>query len=878
VTGAREDGASDGPVSQRTARRANGLSRPAISPLLWVAVSAWAGSLLGGELSLAAWMRSDPRIVAAGAAVALLGVLFAVATRRARAALLVGVVGVAAAVALLHGAWLADSAARLDARGVADWTATVAGDPIAGPFGVSVRVRLDAAPWGMTALVNWPKAEHPPAYGERVVVSGRMRATPRMAASATAFRRGELVRISPWRVRTVGWAAAPLGPIASWRASSLARLDGVGLPGAQTLKAMLFAVAPTGEGATTLENAKTAGVAWAVTASGLHLGALVILLERIAALLGCGRRGRAAVTLGGVVAMLVATGLRLSFARAAFAAAAGAMGRAAGRRRDGTAALGAVVTVLILIDPSAAYDVGLLLGSVAVLSIAVLGPLAAKWLMPVAGRSLSRVAGPSVAAQVAVAPLAASLFGGVALLGPLVLLGSAPLVSGAVLAGFAGCVLGAVLPCAGGALLTAGSVLSEGAGRLWAAAAGLTPAFVVTPSVPWWIVPVWVGTAVALWARWPSPRRAGRVRAVAVLAALAFCATLLHAPGFSAGIDVLDVGQGDAILVRDGAHTLLVDAGPDPVVLRRALARAGVRSLDGVVITHAHADHDGGLPGLAGIARPAWIGVPDVADRSVDDLARACASRADAVVRLRRDMVWKVGETTVRVLWPRGGERGLSANDTSVVLLLERSGRWALLLGDAEEQAQRGVQEVWSRPVEFLKVAHHGSPNGNVPQALAVWRPRLAFISVGKGNTFGHPSAKALDSLAEVGAVVRRTDQEGDLIWDPAAPDTSASRPDAARMWRPGLRLLCDNRCPEQPFGGSADPDRWTDLWHPATWPISSPCISSMGPRSCCSSVPRSGCATVSPLWLTSTSTSRRSMATRPPPRTSSTLPTPCRS
>jgi competence protein ComEC len=115
------------------------------------------------------------------------------------------------------------------------------------------------------------------------------------------------------------------------------------------------------------------------------------------------------------------------------------------------------------------------------------------------------------------------------------------------------------------------------------------------------------------------------------------------------------------------------------------------------------------------------------------------------------------------VVWPRRiieGE-GSAPNNASIVMLVDTLGVRLLLLGDVEPPAQRALLTTWAAgPVDVLKVAHHGSAYQS-PQLLAAVRPRVALISVGAGNDYGHPARRTLRALRRLGAVVRRTDRDG---------------------------------------------------------------------------------------------------------------------
>jgi competence protein ComEC len=258
-----------------------------------------------------------------------------------------------------------------------------------------------------------------------------------------------------------------------------------------------------------------------------------------------------------------------------------------------------------------------------------------------------------------------------------------------------------------------------------------------------------------------------------------FVAALVPQPAGRLRISVLDVSQGDAILVEssDGPR-MLVDGGSDPdLLVRRLDERIPMwdRRLDLVVLTHPHEDHAGGLAGLMPRYRvSAFLETGLESDGAGVRELRAAAARSGAVhVRLAQGDVLALGPARVDVVWPprslvANGELSTNreVNATSIVLAIRLGQQRALLMGDLEEDRDRQLVEALGGPDgpwDLLKVAHHGSATATSQTLLDAIQPRLAAISVGADNDHGHPAPGLLERLQRSGAATWRTDAQGTL-------------------------------------------------------------------------------------------------------------------
>lgn len=230
-------------------------------------------------------------------------------------------------------------------------------------------------------------------------------------------------------------------------------------------------------------------------------------------------------------------------------------------------------------------------------------------------------------------------------------------------------------------------------------------------------------------------------------------------------IRFLDVGQGDAVLLREGERTVLVDAGPADRVVAR-LRELGVESIDLLIASHNHADHIGGMDAvLDSIPVGSYMDNGHPATTRIQErvLARVEEGGVRYLEATPREI--SLGETLLRVIPAPEGVKGDEQNNRSITLLVERGEFRALLTGDSEVELLNALLAAAAAPdVDVLKAAHHGSRNGVTPAWLARTRPEVVVVSVGAGNSYGHPHEAAMRYYCAGGRRVYRTDLHGDVV------------------------------------------------------------------------------------------------------------------
>jgi competence protein ComEC len=532
----------------------------------------------------------------------------------------------------------------------------------------------------------------------------------------------------------------------------------------------------------TIDDFRRSGLSHLLAVSGQNVALLALLAMPVLAALGMPLRTRLVWLLGLIAVYVPLTGAGPSIQRAGLMGGLSVLATLAGRRTSRLYALVFAAVVLLAVEPRIAADVGWQLSFAAVLGIlifaaplrAVLGNQfgAGGWRRP-----LIEGAAMTLAATIATAPLTAFHFEAISTLTLFANLLALPAVAPAMwlgmLAAAAGQVPGSpveILNAVNALLLAYIAQVAAWCGRpSWAylhlrlGAVGLIAAYAAIAATAILIACLPVRRRVP--PRGRMPRRAALVPVLLVAALLwptSGGSGQVLGPPAGLRVSVLDVGQGDAILLQPGAApALLVDGGPPDGMLGEKLRDAGVDRIGAAIVTHAESDHAAGIRELLGTmpVGQVLLGAPDPVT-----LAAAAAAGVPGG-RLVRGSELRSGRLRLDVLWPpaellAGSARGEDPNRLAIVLRA-RWGRFSMLL-TADAEAESVPLE--PGPIDVLKVAHHGSEDAGLAALLDRLRPRLAVISVGADNPFGHPTPAVLAALAQRGIRTLRTDRDGTIV------------------------------------------------------------------------------------------------------------------
>lgn len=739
--------------------------RPSVPMLLWAACGLWVGIAIAEAISWRTWVQGSSAL---GPVAGVMTCGLAVLVLSARRASVVAVITLALLVGIADGAlfWASWRAVceRAGQAGSAQWVADATSDPRRGPFGWAGEASIGGATvTAWRVRVGWP--DEPPEAGQRVGFFGIVRAPGPDRWGRRDHRAGIIGSVSARVVRRMGWSPGVRGAVGPWRLAGIRLLRGVSGPGADLTAGVVLGDRRRLADTPADSDFRTCGLTHLVAVSGSHLVVVAAVGGWLMGLLRVRPTVRTAVVATLVGAYVVASGVQPSAVRAWLMACVVASAGLGGRRSDATGALAGAACLLLVLWPPSAFDLGFQLSVASVLGLVLFSSYAASWVECALPRRASVLAEPlamTLVAQAATLPLTVPVFGVVSLIAPVANLVCGPIVGAMLIPGLVGVFAGMVIPGCGEALLSVSAALGASAAEI-AGYLARTPSAAVSIGAPAVALTALAASASAwLWLKWPAASR-GRARLGALACSFAVVAVAAGTPApATTSVTVMDVGQADAVLVRDGGHAVLVDAGADAQSLRAALRRQSVRTLDAVALTHMHADHVGGLDALSGTVR---VGRYMCAAGSETDLGATAAVRAP-VVGMIAGQVIECGSLRLHVIAPAAPAADGSANESSLIVVVEGSGRRVLLTGDAES----GVLEPLARTgaigdLDVLKVGHHGSAEAVSEPLLTLTRPEAAAISVGAGNRFGHPKRETLETLAASGVSVARTDQRGDLTY-----------------------------------------------------------------------------------------------------------------
>ena len=556
---------------------------------------------------------------------------------------------------------------------------------------------------------------------------------------------------------------------------------------------------------------RRSGTVHVLAVSGLHVGFVGLMAFALLRSLRAPPMVAKLLIIPCLAAFVMLVGLRPSVVRASIMAGVMITAWAAERRPNPVNTLGLAAVSILLVRPGSLFDAGFGLSFGAAGGIITIFPvlrprLAALERAGRAGRFLADSLSVSASAQLGVAPVAVAAFGQLSLVAPLANLAAVPLAAFSV--------------ASGAAMLAAGPlprVADIFAGAAWASLSGLSAVATAAGgavgaarvATRFWPVPGMLALGLAALGPPGSRRRRLRrtVSGVCLSSAVAVGLALsLFGPGRSAPrMIVFDVGQGDSILVElPGGRAILIDAGKAwggasggdaaTSAVLPYLRRSGIHRLDALVVTHGHLDHYGGAASVMNECRPDALILPRGYEASLALVRTAGAARSlgiPVVETSTGDTLLSCGGNAFTVLSPppgRGG-RPTNENNRSVVVRVKMGPASALLTGDIEREVESalvgagGEEHERARPcignagracrtdrraIEnlVLKVPHHGSSSSSTRPFLDAVRARIAIVSVGEGNRYGHPDSAVVDRLRATGAFVLRTDRDGAVLVD----------------------------------------------------------------------------------------------------------------
>ncbi|MBQ9020724.1 MAG: DNA internalization-related competence protein ComEC/Rec2 [Eggerthellaceae bacterium] len=747
------------------------VQKPALTPLFFCAAALWASCAAGLVVLEAITGAGLHAFGFAGLAVAIVCAVLLVRRGLSSVVLLVlgaGLGMMCACVGALHMHLAQDIAHR---NGLTQYRFQIVEDVHESEYGrYSIAIASDEAGNSFRVRVNLP-ADSDALCWDVFYKQCSIRA-PSQAAQSYYWRKGCVGSITPYDL-DLRKPKGPLGLIAHIREAGLSEYQSSSGEGVLLLRSIAFGDRGSLFASPFYGTVKRCGLAHIVAVSGAHLSIAVAALALLLQILRFPKRLSICFQAVFVVAYVLFTGAPHSAVRACAMVLCLLFAFFGKRRNMALNSLSVCIIVFLALQPQLALSTSLALSAAATLGIVLFSGYFSWWIYTFlnCARPLCEILGMTFAALFCTLPITVSLFGQLSFIAPLSNVLVAPVFAilcvGGMLAAVLSALFHAPLFC----------VLAVGFAQLFCDTLTLlanVPYAATVVSAPWWLIAfTTLSAGVAIIKLWPRP--SWKAAASLVSSLLAFALALIVCAPTSHGTEIvmLDVGQGDAFVLRSGKDALLIDTGNQDSAVLQALARSGVHHLDAVLISHPDSDHCAALPSIIQFVEVDRVLVAkDLLDCSCFNCRSLRLSAGDIpLVGLECGSAFSWGAFSARVLAPESfvDEGG---NDDSLVVRIEIDANSdgvgdasALFCGDAETEvldtlASKGELD----SVDILKVGHHGSKHALSPELLEVLTPRIALISAGQNNRYGHPNPDTLALLEEAEVEILRTDTSGDVV------------------------------------------------------------------------------------------------------------------
>ena len=429
---------------------------------------------------------------------------------------------------------------------------------------------------------------------------------------------------------------------------------------------------------------------------------------------------------------------------------------------DSLPALGFAMAAVVIADPWQSRDAGFALSVLATGGLLLAAPKIINFFAKFVPRKFAEALAPPIAATLFCSPVLVALSGFLSPMSVIANLLAAPAVAPITVLGFIAALIHPILPAISALLILIIRIPAAFIGLVAKWSASFSVLELGKGASGFLAIAVAV---ICIWIFRTFFR--SHLKIIVILLVLLLSATnwVARFPGIDWQVGNCDIGQGDAMVINLGNHQgVVIDVGPGPQLIDKCLKQFGITQVSVLVLTHFHADHVEGLPGLlkGRTVGQVWVSPqidPAFESERVQRWLKVIP-QIPVMAGFTTEILSNRGPIKFRVLWPKLGAQD-SPNNSSIVLQINSADFSLLAAGDIEPIAQSQLVQQLSQ-VDMYKVAHHGSryQDLNFMKALS---PRISIISVGKENTYGHPAPQTIAALSRIGSTVYRTDQDGAL-------------------------------------------------------------------------------------------------------------------